>query len=264
MSVPINTFRDSLAYLFPQLSKLVTSVQELSNLEKINLGTKIVGSDVVQEEIQKVLQATKSYDRSVKIFNAVKKRAYERYPDDSESKITSYMAQFAERENLGLFKDSRFAKYEADTIISIDKLKNKIKSLKTSFKDFFSSQKGWAFQIKQWNSLKKAIEENGKAMATLMAYKEAFEKGTIRGYVFKRPSDGAKVDVDNLKDVQHEMKLITDSTAFLTKRLNTMFSGVKKFAATLKVTIKLLGTIFAVLLPIIALATGIKWSKEMA
>ena len=75
MSVPINTFRDSLAYLFPQLSKLVTSVQELSNLEKINLGTKIVGSDVVQEEIQKVLQATKSYDRSVKLFNAVKRRA---------------------------------------------------------------------------------------------------------------------------------------------------------------------------------------------
>lgn len=51
MSVPINTLGASLAYLFPQLSKLVTSVQELSNLEKINLGTKIVGSDVVQEEV---------------------------------------------------------------------------------------------------------------------------------------------------------------------------------------------------------------------
>ena len=165
--------------------------------------------------------------------------------------------------NVGKLKDSRFAKYEAETK-AIDILKKKITSLKTSFKDLFSSQKGWVFQIKQWNSLKKAIEENGKAMATLMAYKEAFEKGTTRGYVFKRPSDGAKVDVDNLKDVQHEMKLITDSTAFLTKRLNTMFSGVKKFAATLKVTLKLLGTIFAVLLPIIALATGIKWSKEMA
>ena len=170
-----------------------------------------------------------------------------------------------------MFKDaSRFAKYEADTTKAIDKLKNKIKSLKTSFKDFFSSQKGWAFQIKQWNSLKKAIEENGKAMATLMAYKEAFEKGTPkkkglpRKFAFKRPADGAEVDLGNLADVQHEMKLITDSTAFLTKRLNTMFSGVKKFAATLKVTIKLLGTIFAVLLPIIALATGIKWSKEMA
>ena len=170
-----------------------------------------------------------------------------------------------------MFKDaSRFAKYEADTTKAIDKLKNKIKSLKTSFKDLFSSQKGWAFQIKQWNSLKKAIEENGKAMATLMAYKEAFEKGTPkkkglpRKFAFKRPADGAEVDVGNLADVQHEMKLITDSTAFLTKRLNTMFSGVKKFAATLKVTLGLLGTIFAVLLPIIALATGIKWSKEMA
>ena len=271
MSVPINTFRDSLAYLFPQLSKLVTSVQELSNLEKINLGTKIVGSDVVQEEIQKVLQATKSYEKSVKLFNAVKKRAQERHYTDSEPQTATYVATIAEKENRGLFKDaSRFAKYEADTTKAIDKLKNKIKSLKTSFKDFFSSQKGWVFQIKQWNSLKKAIEENGKAMATLMAYKEAFEKGTPkkkglpRKFAFKRPADGAEVDVGNLADVQHEMKLITDSTALLTKRLNTMFSGVKKFAATLKVTLKLLGTIFAVLLPIIALATGIKWSKEMA
>ena len=268
MSVPINTFRDSLAYLFPQLSKLVTSVQELSNLEKINLGTKIVGSDVVQEEIQKVLQATKSYDRSVKIFNAVKRRAQERYPDNSEPQIATYVATLAQFENAGMLnvgklKDSRFAKYEAETK-AIDILKKKITSLKTSFKDLFSSQKGWAFQIKQWNSLKKAIEENGKAMATLMAYKEAFEKGTPRKFEFKRPSGGAEVDVGNLADVQHEMKLITDSTAFLTKRLNTMFSGVKKFAATLKVTLKLLGTIFAVLLPIIALATGIKWSKEMA
>ena len=75
MSAPVNALRDSLAYLFPQLSKLVTSVQELSNIEKINLGTKIVGSDVVQEEVEKVLQATKSYDRSVKLFNAVKRRA---------------------------------------------------------------------------------------------------------------------------------------------------------------------------------------------
>ena len=271
MSVPINTFRDSLAYLFPQLSKLVTSVQELSNLEKINLGTKIVGSDVVQEEIQKVLQATKSYDRSVKLFNAVKRRAQERHYTDSEPQTATYVATIAEKENRGLFKDaSRFAKYEADTTKAIDKLKNKIKSLKTSFKDLFSSQKGWAFQIKQWNTLKKAIEENGKAMATLMAYKEAFEKGTPkkkglpRTFAFKRPLGGAEVDVGNLADVQHEMKLITDSTALLTKRFNTMFSGVKKFAATLKVTIKLLGTIFAVLLPIIALATGIKWSKEMA
>ena len=264
LTSPITTLTYSLGLLFPQFDKLVSTIQNIERLEAIDLGSKIVGAEAVQEEIQKVLQATKSYDRSVKLFNAVKRRAEERYPDDSESKITSYMAQFAERENLGLFKDnSRFAKYEAETK-AIDVLKKKITSLKTSFKDFFSSQKGWAFQIKQWNTLKKAIEENGKAMATLMAYKEAFEKGTTRGYVFKRPADGVKVDVDNLADVQHEMKLITDSTAFLTKRLNTMFSGVKKFAATLKVTIKLLGTIFAVLLPIIALATGIKWSKEMA
>ena len=269
MSAPVNALRDSLAYLFPQLSKLVTSVQELSNIEKINLGTKIVGSDVVQEEVEKVLQATKSYERSVKIFNAVKRRAQE-HPNDSESVTATYVATIAERANRGLFKDSRFAKYEADTTKAIDKLKKKITSLKTSFKDFFSSQKGWAFQIKQWNSLKKAIEENGKAMATLMAYKEAFEKGTPkkkglpRKFAFKRPLGGAEVDVGNLADVQHEMKLITDSTALLTKNLNTMFSGVKKFAATLKVTLKLLGTIFAVLLPIIALATGIKWSKEMA
>ena len=101
-------------------------------------------------------------------------------------------------------------------------------------------------------------------MATLMAYKEAFEKGTPRKFLFKRPTDGAEVGVDNLVDVEHEMKLITESTASLTKNLNIMFSGVKKFAATLKVTLGLLGTIFAVLLPIIALATGIKWSKEMA
>ena len=163
-----------------------------------------------------------------------------------------------------MYKDSRFAKYEADTTKAIDILKKKITSLKTSFKDFFSSQKGWVFQIKEWNALKKAVEENGKAMATLMAYKEAFEKGTPRKFLFKRPTDGAEVGVDNLVDVQHEMKLITESTASLTKNLNIMFSGVKKFAATLKVTLGLLGTIFAVLLPIIALATGIKWSKEMA
>ena len=68
MSVPINTFRDSLAYLFPQLSKLVTSVQELSNLEKINLGTKIVGSDVVQEEVQKLLSSTKTYQTTMLFF----------------------------------------------------------------------------------------------------------------------------------------------------------------------------------------------------
>lgn len=60
------------------------------------------------------------------------------------------------------------------------------------------------------------------------------------------------------------MEKISKSTVNLQQNLNTMFSGVKKFAATLKVTLKLLGTIFVVLLPIIALATGIKWSKEMA
>lgn len=261
---PIATLTYSLGLLFPQFDRLVNTIQNIERLEAIDLGTKIVGAEAVQEQIEKVLQATKSYDRSVKLFNAVKKRAQERYRDDSEPQIESYVATFAEWENRGLYKDSRFAKYEADTTKAIDKLKNKIKSLKTSFKDLFSSQKGWAFQIKEWNALKKAIEENGKAMATLMAYKEAFEKGTPRKFLFNRPTDGAEVGVDNLVDVQHEMKLITESTASLTKNLNIMFSGVKKFAATLKVTSKLLGTIFAVLLPIIALATGIKWSKEMA
>lgn len=265
---PIATLTYSIGLLFPQFDRLVNTIQNIERLEAIDLGSKIVGAEAVQEQIDKVLQATKSYDRSVKLFNAVKRRAQERYqeryPDDSEPQITSYVATFAEWENRGLYKDSRFAKYEADTTKAIDKLKNKIKSLKTSFKDLFSSQKGWAFQIKEWNALKKAIEENGKAMATLMAYKEAFEKGTPRKFLFNRPTDGAEVGVDNLVDVQHEMKLITESTASLTKNLNTMFSGVKKFAATLKVTTKLLGTIFAVLLPIIALATGIKWSKEMA
>ena len=265
---PIATLTYSIGLLFPQFDRLVHTIQNIEKLEAIDLGTKIVGAEVVQEQIQKILQATKSYDRSVKLFNAVKRRAQERYqeryPDDSEPQITSYVATFAEWENRGLYKDSRFAKYEVDTTKAIDKLKNKIKSLKTSFKDLFSSQKGWAFQIKEWNALKKAIEENGKAMATLMAYKEAFEKGTPRKFLFKRPTDGAEVGVDNLVDVQHEMKLITESTASLTKNLSIMFSGVKKFAATLKVTLGLLGTIFAVLLPIIALATGIKWSKEMA
>ena len=261
---PIATLTYSIGLLFPQFDRLVNTIQNIERLEAIDLGSKIVGAEVVQEQIQKVLQATKSYDRSVKLFNAVKRRAQERYPNDSEPKIASYAASFAEWENRGLYKDSRFAKYEADTTKAIDKLKNKIKSLKTSFKDLFSSQKGWAFQIKEWNALKKAIEENGKAMATLMAYKEAFEKGTPRKFLFNRPTDGAEVGVDNLADVQHEMKLITESTASLTKNLNIMFSGVKKFAATLKVTAGLLGTIFAVLLPIIALATGIKWSKEMA
>lgn len=261
---PIATLTYSIGLLFPQFDRLVHTIQNIEKLEAIDLGTKIVGAEVVQEQIQKVLQATKSYEKSAKLFNAVKMRAQERYPDDSEPQMASYVARFAEWENRGLYKDSRFAKYEADTTKAIDKLKNKIKSLKTSFKDLFSSQKGWAFQIKEWNALKKAIEENGKAMATLMAYKEAFEKGTTRKFLFKRPTDGAEVGVDNLADVQHEMKLITESTASLTKNLNTMFSGVKKFAATLKVTLGLLGTIFAVLLPIIALATGIKWSKEMA
>ena len=262
---PIATLTYSIGLLFPQFDRLVSTIQNIERLEAIDLGTKIVGAEVVQEQIQKVLQATKSYDRSVKLFNAVKKRAQEHYhDDDSEPKIASYVATFAEWENRGLYKDSRFAKYEADTTKAIDILKKKITSLKTSFKDFFSSQKGWVFQIKEWNALKKAVEENGKAMATLMAYKEAFEKGTPRKFLFKRPTDGAEVGVDNLVDVQHEMKLITESTASLTKNLNIMFSGVKKFAATLKVTLGLLGTIFAVLLPIIALATGIKWSKEMA
>ena len=262
---PIATLTYSIGLLFPKFDRLVSTIQNIEKLEAIDLGTKIVGAEAVQEQIQKILQATKSYDRSVKLFNAVKKRAQEHYhDDDSEPKIASYVATFAEWENRGLYKDSRFAKYEADTTKAIDRLKNKIKSLKTSFKDLFSSQKGWAFQIKEWNALKKAIEENGKAMATLMAYKEAFEKGTPRKFLFKRPTDGAEVGVDNLVDVQHEMKLITESTASLTKNLNIMFSGVKKFAATLKVTLGLLGTIFAVLLPIIALATGIKWSKEMA
>ena len=262
---PIATLTYSIGLLFPKFDRLVSTIQNIEKLEAIDLGTKIVGAEAVQEQIQKVLQATKSYDRSVKLFNAVKKRAQEHYhDDDSEPKTASYVATFAEWENRGLYKDSRFAKYEVDTTKAIDKLKNKIKSLKTSFKDLFSSQKGWAFQIKEWNALKKAIEENGKAMATLMAYKEAFEKGTPRKFLFKRPTDGAEVGVDNLVDVQHEMKLITESTASLTKNLNIMFSGVKKFAATLKVTLGLLGTIFAVLLPIIALATGIKWSKEMA
>ena len=262
---PIATLTYSIGLLFPQFDRLVSTIQNIERLEAIDLGTKIVGAEVVQEQIQKILQATKSYDRSVKLFNAVKKRAQEHYhDDDSEPKIASYVATFAEWENRGLYKDSRFAKYEADTTKAIDILKKKITSLKTSFKDFFSSQKGWVFQIKEWNALKKAIEENGKAMATLMAYKEAFEKGTPRKFLFKRPTDGAEVGVDNLVDVQHEMKLITESTASLTKNLNIMFSGVKKFAATLKVTAGLLGTIFAVLLPIIALATGIKWSKEMA
>lgn len=261
---PIATLTYSIGLLFPQFDKLVSTIQNIERLEAIDLGSKIVGAEAVQEQIEKVLQATKSYDRSVKLFNAVKKRAQERYPNDSEPQIASYAATFAEWENRGLYKDSRFAKYEADTTKAIDKLKNKIKSLKTSFKDLFSSQKGWAFQIKEWNALKKAIEENGKAMATLMAYKEAFEKGTPRKFVFKHPIYDAEVGVDNLADVQHEMKLITESTASLTKNLGVMFSGVKKFAATLKVTAGLLGTIFAVLLPIIALATGIKWSKEMA
>lgn len=265
---PIATLTYSIGLLFPQFDRLVNTIQNIEKLEAIDLGTKIVGAEAVQEQIEKVLQATKSYDKSVKLFNAVKRRAQERYqeryPDDSEPQIASYVATFAEWENRGLYKDSRFAKYEADTTKAIDKLKNKIKSLKTSFKDLFSSQKGWAFQIKEWNALKKAIEENGKAMATLMAYKEAFEKGTPRKFLFNRPTDGAEVGVDNLVDVQHEMKLITESTASLTKNLSIMFSGVKKFAATLKVTLGLLGTIFAVLLPIIALATGIKWSKEMA
>ena len=257
LTSPISTLTYSIGLLFPQFDKLISTIQNIERLEAIDLGSKIVGAEAVQEEIQKVLQATKSYEKSVKIFNAVKKRAQER-PNDSESVTATYVATVAEKANRGLFKDiPRFAKYEAETK-AIDKLKNKIKSLKTSFKDFFSSQKGWVFQIKQWNTLKKAIEENGKAMATLMAYKEAFEKGTPkkkglpRKFAFKRPEDGTEVDVGNLADVQHEMKLITDSTAFLTKRLNTMFSGVKKFAATLKVTVKLLGTIFAVLLPIIA------------
>lgn len=261
---PISTLTYSIGLLFPQFDKLVSTIQNIERLEAIDLGSKIVGAEAVQEQIEKVLQATKSYDRSVKLFNAVKRRAEERYPNDSEPKIASYAATFAEFENRGLYKDSRFAKYEVDTTKAIDRLKNKIKSLKTSFKDLFSSQKGWAFQIKEWNALKKAIEENGKAMATLMAYKEAFEKGTPRKFLFKRPTDEAEVGVDNLADVEHEMKLITESTASLTKNLNIMFSGVKKFAATLKVTAGLLGTIFAVLLPIIALATGIKWSKEMA
>lgn len=263
LTSPIATLTYSIGMLFPQFDKLISTIQNIERLEAIDLGSKIVGAEAVQEQVEKVLQATKSYNRSVKLFNAVKRRVQERYPDDSGPKTAFYAATLAERANRGLFKDSRFANYEPETK-AIDILKKKITSLKTSFKDFFSSQKGWVFQIKQWNTLKKAIEENGKAMATLMAYKEAFEKGTPRGFLFKRPSGGEEVDVDNLKDVQHEMKLITDSTAFLTKRLNTMFSGVKKFAATLKVTIKLLGTIFAVLLPIIALATGIKWSKEMA
>lgn len=264
---PIATLTYSLGLLFPQFDRLVNTIQNIERLEAIDLGSKIVGAEAVQEQIEKILQATKSYERSVKIFNAVKRRAQERYqkryPDDSEPQIASYVADFAELENRGFYKDSRFAKYEAETK-AIDILKKKIKSLKTSFKDLFSSQKGWVFQIKEWNALKKAIEENGKAMATLMAYKEAFEKGTPRKFLFNRPTDGAEVGVDNLADVQHEMKLINESTASLTKNLNTMFSGVKKFAATLKVTTKLLGTIFAVLLPIIALATGIKWSKEMA
>ena len=261
---PIATLTYSIGLLFPQFDKLVSTIQNIERLEAIDLGSKIVGAEAVQEQIEKVLQATKSYDRSVKLFNAVKKRAQERYPNDSEPQMASYVATFAEWENRGLYKDSRFAKYEVDTTKAIDKLKNKIKSLKTSFKDLFSSQKGWAFQIKEWNALKKAIEENGKAMATLMAYKEAFEKGTPRKFVFKHPIYDAEVGVDNLADVEHEMKLITESTASLTKNLGVMFSGVKKFAATLKVTAGLLGTIFAVLLPIIALATGIKWSKEMA
>lgn len=260
---PIATLTYSIGLLFPQFERLVNTIQNIERLEAIDLGTKIVGAEAVQEQVEKVLQATKSYDRSIKIFNAVKRRAQERYPNDSEPKTESYVATFAEWENRGLYKDSRFAKYEAETK-AIDILKKKITSLKTSFKELFSSQKGWAFQIKEWNALKKAIEENGKAMATLMAYKEAFEKGTPRKFLFNRPTDGAEVGVDNLADVQHEMKLITESTASLTKNLNIMFSGVKKFAATLKVTTKLLGTIFAVLLPIIALATGIKWSKEMA
>lgn len=260
---PIATLTYSIGLLFPQFERLVNTIQNIERLEAIDLGTKIVGAEAVQEQVEKILQATKSYDRSIKIFNAVKRRAQERYPNDSEPKTASYVATFAEWENRGLYKDSRFAKYEAETK-AIDILKKKITSLKTSFKELFSSQKGWAFQIKEWNALKKAIEENGKAMATLMAYKEAFEKGTPRKFLFNRPTDGAEVGVDNLADVQHEMKLITESTASLTKNLNIMFSGVKKFAATLKVTTKLLGTIFAVLLPIIALATGIKWSKEMA
>lgn len=65
----------SIGLLFPQFDKLISTIQNIERLEAIDLGSKIVGAEAVQEQIEKVLQATKSYEKSVKLFNAVKKRA---------------------------------------------------------------------------------------------------------------------------------------------------------------------------------------------
>ena len=70
---PISTLTYSIGLLFPQFDRLVSTIQNIERLEAIDLGTKIVGAEVVQEQIQKVLQATKSYEKSVKIFKRKRK-----------------------------------------------------------------------------------------------------------------------------------------------------------------------------------------------
>lgn len=275
MSAPINTLRDSFIYLFPQLSKLVTSVQELSNLEKINLGTKIIGSDIVQKEVDTLLSSTKKYQTTMSFF----KKYYDSWTDyfnkrakaagrrKAPDALKNQLAPINAAIQLSKTPDKTFYTPKARIYNEWSKFEKVVNSAKKKLVDFFTTQHGLRFKLTEYIALKKKIDENAIAMARLKKYYDAFKIGagdfSIR-FQFTNPVDGITSNLKNLKDVERQMEKISKSTVNLQQNLNTMFSGVKKFAATLKVTLKLLGTIFVVLLPIIALATGIKWSKEMA
>ena len=205
----------------------------------------------------------KYYDSWIDYFNKKDRAAGKKAPDELKNKLASINAAT----RLSYTPDKAFYTPKARVYNEWSKFEKAVNSAKKKLVDFFNTQHGLRFKLTEYKALKKEIDKNALAMARLEKYYDAFKNGAgdfDTKFQFTNPVDGITTNLKNLKDVEKEMKKISESTASLTKNLNTMFSGVKKFAATLKVTIKLLGTIFAVLLPIIALATGIKWSKEMA
>lgn len=266
MSAPINTLRASLIYLFPQLSKLVTSVQQLSNLEKIDLGTKIIGSDIVQKEIDRLLSSTKtyqttmsffkkSYDSWIDYFNKKDRDAGKKAPDAFKNKLASINAAI----KLSRTSDETFYTPEARVYNEWSRFEKVVNSAKKKLVDFFTTQHGLRFKLTEYTALKKAIDENGLAMARLRKYYDAFKNGAgdfnIK-FKFTNPVDGITANLENLRDVEYEMEKISKSTVNLQQNFAKVSSALKKFGTILGGVIILLNTVLLLL--------SIKWSKEMA
>lgn len=265
-STEANKLKYSLISLFPQMTRLVEAINDLGNLEKLNLAVKLGSTDLIKHKTEETLRSVKEYRNAMRLFSRVYNKWHNHFTkrdkklgieERTREQVKEYVSTMNSVQMISRVSDKYF---QSPKILNVwDSLKEAISSATLKAKEFATAH-SLAFKIKEYNALKKAIKENALAMARLKIYEKGFRASEQLkipvSYEFTNPVTGIEQTLENLKDVQHEMNIVKESTASLQGNFG-------KVALSLKT---LLTTISAVTLGLLVLgaALSIKWAKQAA